>query len=298
MNIAPIALFVYNRPWHTRQTIEALQKNELASSSKLFIFSDGPKKEDDLEKVLEVRDYIKSVQGFQDVQVIERGANWGLADSIIDGVTQIINQYSRIIVIEDDLVTSPHFLTFMNNALEFYRDETKVWHISGWNYPIDSEGLPDTFLWRVMNCWGWATWSDRWQFYRRAPEEICEKFPKDKIRQFNLYGAHDFWSQVMTNVNGRNKTWAIFWYATIFLNAGLCLNPTKSLVQNIGLDGSGTNSGKPAFFQTTLSGHNPNIVFQKLNEEELAVNRIMKYFDLQKSSFLRRCLRKIKRMLA
>src|SRR5689334_19947926 len=117
MNLAPITLFVYNRPEHTRRTVEALLKNELAAESDLFIFSDAPKKPESDESVRMVRDYIHAITGFKSVTIIERDRNWGLADSIIDGVTSVVNQYGRIIVLEDDLVVSAHFLEYMNTAL-------------------------------------------------------------------------------------------------------------------------------------------------------------------------------------
>ncbi|MFV9972448.1 MAG: hypothetical protein AB8V06_06085 [Francisella endosymbiont of Hyalomma asiaticum] len=139
--------------WHTQQTIEALQKNKLAIDSELFIYSDAPKNENALEKVQVVRNYIKTIKGFRKVTIIKREKNWWLSDSIIDGVTKIVNQYGKIIVLEDDIVTSLYFLKFMNDALEFYKNEEKVWHINGWNYPIEIENFSDTFLWRVMNCW-------------------------------------------------------------------------------------------------------------------------------------------------
>ncbi len=131
-NLAPIILFTYNRPWHTRQTIEALQKNLYADKSRLIILSDGPKTEIDVPKVQKVREYIKTVKGFRSIEIIEREKNWGLANNIIDGVTRIINEYGKIIVLEDDIVTSPYFLKFMNEALEFYKDEERVMHISGY----------------------------------------------------------------------------------------------------------------------------------------------------------------------
>ena len=131
--LAPIVLFVYNRPEHTKLTVMALQKNELARESELFIYSDAPKNLDVKVKTDEVRKYIKSISGFKKIIIIEREKNWGLAASIIDGVTKIINEYGKIIVLEDDLVTSSYFLKFMNEALEFYKNEDKVWHISGWN---------------------------------------------------------------------------------------------------------------------------------------------------------------------
>jgi len=162
--LAPIVLFVYNRPWHMRQTIEALQKNELAEVSELFIFSDGPKSEADKEKVLEVREYIKTIPGFKSVTLIKRERNIGLAQSIITGVTDVINRYGRIIVLEDDMVTSPYFLKFMNEALEFYKDAEKVVCVHGYIYPIEAK-LPETFFLRGADCWGWATWKRGWDLF-------------------------------------------------------------------------------------------------------------------------------------
>ena len=127
MVLSPIVLFVHNRPWHTKQTVEALQQNELAEDSELFIYSDAAKSSKANAAVQEVRDYIYSVSGFKKITIIERKYNWGLADSIIDGVTSIVNKYGRIIVLEDDLVTSPYFLKFMNDALSFYKNEKRVW---------------------------------------------------------------------------------------------------------------------------------------------------------------------------
>ena len=141
MNLAPIVLFVYNRPWHTKQTVEALQKNELAKESELFIYCDEAKNEDAGKSVDEVREYIDKVDGFKKVTIIKREKNWGLADSIIDGVTKIVNEYGKIIVLEDDLVTSPYFLKFMNDGLEFYKDEKKVFGITGYAFPVKKENL-------------------------------------------------------------------------------------------------------------------------------------------------------------
>lgn len=159
---APIVLFVYNRPWHTRQTLNSLLTNELAKDSDLIVFSDAPKSPDAAILVTEVRSLLNGITGFKSVRIIERDNNWGLSKSIIEGVTEVVNIYGKVIVLEDDIVTSASFLQFMNQALDYYEKENRVWHISGWNYPIDTEGLGDAFLWRFMNCWGWATWADRW----------------------------------------------------------------------------------------------------------------------------------------
>lgn len=260
MALAPIVLFVYDRPWHARQTIEALRGNTLARQSDLFIYSDGPGAEDAVRSVSEVRRQVRSIDGFSNVTIIERDTNLGLAASIVDGVTTIVRRYGKVIVLEDDHVTSPHFLMFMNRALEIYACDTQVWHISGWNYPIPRDEEEDVFFWRAMNCWGWATWVDRWKYFRNDTEAIVARFSPKEIHRFNLEGKADFWSQMVDNAKGKIDTWAIYWYATIFLNGGLCLNPVQTFVDNIGIDGSGQHCGKT---KTYIDRLNPkgNIAF-------------------------------------
>lgn len=279
MKLAPIVLFTYNRPWHTQQTIEALQKNELAKESELFIFSDGGKDEVSWEKVNEVREYLKTINGFKKVILTFQDKNIGLADSIISGVTKIVNQYGKIIVLEDDHVTNEFFLKFMNDALDFYENEEKVWHISGWNYPISNENLEDVFLWRTMNCWGWATWKDRWSEYKKNTQKLISIFSEKDICEFNLDNATNFWEQVEKNHNKQINTWAIFWYAIIFKNQGLCLNPTQSFVENIGFDGTGTNTGYRDNYSSNLFRQNYEIKFENnLIENKTATDRIKLFF--------------------
>ena len=176
--LAPILLFVYNRPWHTRKTVKALKNNELASESELFIYADGAKNNAALRQVNEVRDYIKTIDGFKKIIIIEQDENIGLANSIISGVTKVVSEYGKVIVIEDDIFTSPYFLKFMNEALEFYKDKDRIWHVSGWSHPIDSDNLEDVFISRLMNCWGWATWADKWQHYEKNIGKTIKNFAK------------------------------------------------------------------------------------------------------------------------
>ncbi|MBA5248174.1 MAG: glycosyltransferase [Gammaproteobacteria bacterium] len=285
---SPIVLFVYNRPWHTRRTIEALQKNELALNSVLFIYSDEAKDEDAREGVDEVRAYIDTIEGFKKVTVIERDKNWGLANSIIDGVTRVVSEYGRVIVLEDDIVTSPYFLKFMNEALDFYQNKSKVWHVSGWNCAIETDGLEDVFLWRLMNCWGWATWADRWEYYEKNVEKTIQEFSQQEIKQFNLDGVEDFWIQVIQNKQGRINTWAIFWYATIFKQQGLCLNPVQTFVENIGCDGSGEHCGSVDIYSNKLAVNlNKEIKFlSELNENKIALERIKLFYKRQYTLFI------------
>lgn len=280
--LAPIVFFVYNRLSHTKKTIEALRKNSLAEYSDLYVYSDAPKNNSDSDNVFKVRGYIKTIDGFKKITVIEREKNLGLAGNIVDGVTETVNKYGKVIVLEDDIVTSPYFLTFMNDALSFYENKKKVWHVSGWNYPINCERFDETFLWRVMNCWGWATWADRWNLYEKDTEKLIFKFNYDDIIRFNLDGYNDFWLQVLKNRSGKINTWAIYWYATIFKNKGFCLNPIQTFVDNIGLDGSGTHCGKQNSNRRALNS-NKKLSFEKNNIKEniFIVDKVKEFFSIE-----------------
>ena len=278
MQLSPIVLFTYNRPWHTEQTIEALQKNELAKDSELFIFSDGWKNENDKPKVLEVREYLKTIDGFKKINIIERDRNWGLANNIIDGVTKIVNEYGKVIVLEDDLTTSPYFLKFMNKALIRYKDEKKVMHISGYMYPVKKEGLPDNFFLKPTSCWGWATWKRAWKYFERNPKKQINLLNEKQIRDFNLNNSYDYWLQVELNYKGKLYTWAIFWYLSVYLQEGLSLHPRDSLVKNIGADGSGVHVGKTNDYEVDLSAKNSWEFPDIIEEHQLAKQRLEKFF--------------------
>lgn len=234
MHLSPIILFVYNRLWYTQQTIRALQKNIFARESELFIYSDGAKSEVDREKVCEVREYIKTIDGFKNISIIEREKNYGLAENIISGVTEIVNRYGTVIVLEDDIVTSPYFLKYMNEALGLYENEEKVMHISGWTYPAFKQKSGDTFFWHQMNCWGWGTWKRAWIKLERDVDVLIDGLTKEKIEQFTYGGRIGSYQRLLDNRSGKVKTWAVFWNASIFLNGGLCLNPIYPLSLHIG----------------------------------------------------------------
>lgn len=292
--LSPIVLFVYNRLDHTRQTIEALKKNQLAQESELFIFSDAGKNEQSSEDVAQIREYLKHICGFKRVSITERETNFGLAKNIIDGVTEIIDKYGKVIVLEDDMVTSPAFLNFMNDALDFYEKEKKVWHISGWNYPIDVEGLGDAFLWRRMNCWGWGTWANRWRYYERNPQKLLKEYTSSDIRRLNLDGAHDCWAQVVDNARQKISTWAIFWQTVILRHEGLCLNPSQSYLHNIGLDGSGVNCDKNSSYTSDgLNQRYANSFPTNLVEFTPALERVKSFYYSNKRNILIRIIHKI-----
>lgn len=243
MQYSPVVLFVFNRLEQTRITITALQENNLASCTDLIIYSDGPRSAEDNDPVHKVRQYITTVSGFKSIKIFEREKNFGLASSIMSGLTEQFKNYESLIVLEDDVLVSKSFLSFMNDCIYKFNDEKDVWHISGWNYPLSTSFEGDVFKWQVMNCWGWATWKDRWCKFERNPVEQYNKLLENNLLKFDLGIKGLFSSQVLDNIQSEKKTWAVFWYLTIYLNAGRCINPIISFTENIGHDGSGVHSG-------------------------------------------------------
>jgi hypothetical protein len=278
--LAPITLFVYNRLNHTRQTVEALLRNELAAESEFFVFSDGPRSETDREKVLAVRSYLKTINSFKKVAVIERDKNFGLAESIIAGVTEIVNRYGRIIVLEDDMVTSPYFLKYMNDALEIYKDEEKVISIHGYIYPVRDK-LPETFFLRGADCWGWATWKRGWDLFDPDGRKLLEQLQKRNLtRTFDFESAYGYTKMLKNQVQGKNNSWAIRWYASAFLKDKLTLYPGRSLVLNIGNDASGTHCDATDIFDTYISEKKITIAKIPIIEDDgarKAVSRYLRY---------------------
>ncbi|MCF7910675.1 glycosyltransferase [Candidatus Pacearchaeota archaeon] len=292
--LAPIALFVYNRLEHTKKTIEALQNNEFADKSELYIFSDGPKNKKDERKIREVRNYIKTIKGFKKIKIIERKKNFGLADSIISGVTFIVNKHGKIIVLEDDLVTSKHFLKYMNDALELYKNEEKVGAISGYFYPVKKK-LPETFFLKYYSCWGWATWKDKWGIAEWNSKKLLSELRKRKLnRLFDINKTYPFKRMLRNNIKGINNSWAIRFYASLLTNDKLVLYPKKSLVENIGFDNTGTHGQKRKIFETMINLEPIKAKKISVKQNHLAYKELQKYF---KSIFWERLFSKIKRLI-
>lgn len=249
MTLAPIILFVYNRPWHTQQTIEALQKCELAKESDLYIFADGPRKDasdDAQQQIAEVRQYIHSIDGFKSIHIKESPTNKGLANSIIQGVSEIINKYGKVIVVEDDIVAHPFFLRFMNETLERYKKTQQIFAISATmeRFHVPSNYKKDVFLTYRFGSWGWATWIDRWNSVDWTIDNYpLIKHPKPKrIKQF-CKGGDDLWPMLQAQQNGEIDSWAIRMEYNMSLQRRFCLRPIHSFVNNIGMDNSGTHCG-------------------------------------------------------
>lgn len=294
---APILLFVYNRPEHVRRNIQALLKNELATESELFIYSDAAKDETSQAAVKEVRAFIRSIQGFKKITITERAENWGLARSIIDGVTTQINRYGRVIVLEDDLVVAPHFLQFMNDALETYRDEERVGHIQACDFTHDPS-LPDTFLIKWTGSWGWGTWDRAWKHFNADGKALLTELESRKLTYtFDFNGKYGYTRMLRRQIEGKNNSWAIRWNASLFLKGILSLNVGKSLVQNEGFDGSGTNCGGGGLYASELYMERlPVKKISPIEENIQARNAYVRYYA-RTNSFMAKAIRRIKRTL-
>ena len=241
MNLAPIVIFTYNRPIHTKETVEALQKNKYAEESDLIVFSDAPKNEDAQKGVEDTRSYLRTVSGFKSVKIIERETNRGLADNIIDGVTSVVNEQGKIIVLEDDLLTSPYFLTFMNQALEKYENEEKVISVHGYAYPVNKK-LPESFFIRGADCLGWGTWKRAWDLFVEDGQHLLNEIKEKRLsKEFDFSGSYPYTKMLEKQAKGTIGSWAVRWYASAFLNNKLTLYPGRSLIFHNGSDGSGTN---------------------------------------------------------
>lgn len=250
--LAPIVLFVYNRPEKTKATLNALSNCHLARESDLIVFSDGHRNnanEIELQKIQEVRQIVHSENRFKTVRIVEREVNMGLANSIITGVTDILSHSNKIIVLEDDILVTKHFLTFLNEALNRYEKADNVYQISGFNFEVDaiSESNSCYFV-PFISAWGWATWGTAWsQFLEHA--DGFEKLKEDEALKtsFNLDGAYDYSKMLIQQMESTEiSSWAVRWLWTVFVNNGLCLFPDKSLTINDGYDSEATHtSGEP-----------------------------------------------------
>jgi hypothetical protein len=238
---APVAVFAYARRDHLQRTIESLRSNPEAATTALHVYCDGPRSPADEDRVRAVRDYVRSIDGFSSVRRVFRDRNLGLARSIMSGVSEVLEGSDRVIVVEDDLKLSQHFLRYMNDALTCYRDEESVASVHGYCYPV-RERLEDTFFLRGADCWGWATWRRAWRDFDSDGAALLRRLQTGRLtRAFDLDGSHPFTAMLADQVHGRNDSWAIRWHASCFLAGRLTLYPGRSLVENIGNDASGTH---------------------------------------------------------
>lgn len=291
---SPVALFVYARPDHARRTVEALLNNPDAPDSDLIIFSDAAKTSDKSAVVQEVRCYVDSVQGFRSVTVYRRPFNFGLAKSIIEGVTQVLSEHDSVIVLEDDLITSPHFLAYMNDALTRYANDDRVISLHGYMYPV-SDPLPEAFFLRGADCWGWATWRRGWALFNPDGQFLLDELRRQKLlNAFDFNCAYGYSAILRGQISGKNDSWAIRWHASAFLANKLTLYPGKSLVHNIGNDSSGTHCGTSTALDVDLVTSPIDLSHIQVEPSEKAAKAIEHFFRARQP-MLKRLLSRVLR---
>lgn len=259
---APIILFAYKRLDTFQLCIESLLLNNGASESDLFIFIDGPKTQLDFDDVSNVYKFACSVSGFKSMSIFRSAINQGLAQSIIKGVTKVLSTYKFCIVLEDDIITSPFFLQFMNESLHYYDNHLAVMSISGYRFPLNCTHSSPFFL-RMPMCWGWATWSSKWTKFSRKPHYF-NNMPKDTLKHANFDSLFSFTKQYHLNLNGKINTWFIYWYLTHLYHSSLSLYPARSLCSNIGFNEYGTNSFSTSDYDVDLPANMPNLSLQNI----------------------------------
>lgn len=290
--LAPIALFVYNRPQHTATLLRSLLRDPLAAHSELYVFADGPKAsagEADLSTISETRALFDHLKGFKNVVLRTNETNQGLAASVIAGVTEIVNLHGRVIVLEDDLILAPWFLEFMNRNLTLYEDAQNVYAISGYMFPIAAPQGKNVLL-PYISTWGWATWQHRWTtFSRQIPTKTIVQNNPFMSARFNL-ANYDYTGMLDLS----EKSWGICWYFSIFLRNGLSVFPTQTLVANHGHDGSGENCVDDGRSQDLLC----NTPFDLKKEEQMDLevyDRLLQHFTTTESSNRKKWISRLSR---
>lgn len=285
MNPAPIALFVYNRPKLTSETLSYLSKNELAGESILYIFSDGPKQgssQEELKKIIEVRKIVKEISWCKELHIFEKEENIGLANSIISGVTQVVNEHGKVIVLEDDLITSRFFLKFMNSCIEQYSKFKEVASIHGFIYPFIQD-LPQPFFLMGADCLGWATWESAWKIFEPDGRKLAHLlFSKNLFYRFDLDGEMNFSGMLLDQILGNNNSWAIRWHASAFLANKLTLYSNHSLIHHIGTGEDATHSSHSDALSKPIEEQEIIIPTLKIEESKEGSKALREFFGALK----------------
>lgn len=289
LTVSPIVLFVFKRPCHTRKTLDSLTLNPEFSNSPLVIYCDGARDNDEAAQVEETRRLVREWPHPNKI-IIERECNWGLANSVIDGVTAQCSANGRVIVLEDDMMVSPHFLKYMNEALVKYSDDDRVISIHGYSFPI--EGLPEAFFLKGASCWGWATWKRGWDLFEADGQKLFDELQKQNLmHRFDILGAYPYKKMLQDQMQGKNDSWAVRWYASSLIRSKLSLHPGRSLVYNTGMDGSGSHCDQYEGFSSLLSATPIKLEGVSVSEDERALSAWKSYFkSVRREKLLMRLL--------
>lgn len=296
-DLAPIVIFAYNRPMHLQKTVEALLMNPEVVHSEVFFFSDGPRNESIADSVEAVRRYLHEVTGFKKITIIEREQNLGLANSIIQGVSQVCETHGKVIVLEDDLLVSPYFLKYMNDGLTYYATNDKVISIHAYTFPI-SPPVPETFFLLGAGCLGWATWRRGWKLFESDGQKLLAKLRESGLqRAFDYENSYPYSRMLEDQILGKNNSWAIRLHASAFLLGKMTLHPRDPLVIHIGNDGSGTHYGTDDFMGDRITSVPINVDQIPVEPNGVVYRKYVKYFKAHRGSCIPLITTKIKAIM-
>jgi len=284
---SPIIIFTYNRIKHLQTLLESLKKNKSFETSKVIVFSDSQKDENEKINIKKIRDHLKKNLISKNTEIIERNSNLGLSKNIISGLNETFNIYDRAIILEDDLELSPYFLEYMNNGLNHFSNFKNVASISGYMYPVNPKKFSnDYFFLKLIESWGWATWKNSWKNFEpdslKLKNEICKK---NLLKEFDLDSGVSYYKMLKDNIEGKNDSWAIRWYASTFLKNMLTLFPNKSYVRNLGMDNTGENCNYTNIYDTELNQKfekNIKIDYLEVLSDKKVIKKFFKYSKYQR----------------
>lgn len=294
MNLAPIAIFAFNRPAHLRNLLDSLERNSpQIAASKIFIFIDGAKNHSDKALVENVNSIAEKFKSEYEVEIFKSRTNLGLSQSIIGGVSTIFKKYNRVIVLEDDLIVNSSFLEFCNSALDYYENNDKVGSIQGFSEDILLRSREQTYFQRGADCWGWATWKSRWELVDWDSTNLIAKIKEDNLGKLLDYnGAFPFTKMLERQNRGEVDSWAIRWHVSLFVKGLVSLYPAKTLVENTGRDGSGTHAGSSDFKPRSLVEHMPRLGGIAVEDSRNARRQLEKIFRSRNGTYSYFSLRK------
>tara|TARA_Y100000741_G_scaffold227513_1_gene173784 strand:+ start:31 stop:981 length:951 start_codon:yes stop_codon:yes gene_type:complete len=295
--LSPIAIFGYDRPEHLENLLKSLIKNSESKDSTVYFFIDGIKKSTNLKRHADVHAISKKEWGFKKTKIVLRKENYGCRKNIIEGVSQVLQVHKKIIVLEDDLTVGKYFLDYMNNSLNKYASNKKIWHINSWSHPKLLYFSQRTAVSRYISPWGWGTWEDRWDKFLNSEflnKNIISTKNEGLVKKFNVSNLYNWENVLIKHEQNQGSIWDAYWYQTIFLNNGYTIFPSKSHTQNYGFDGSGLHCGVNNEFDTKVNVNKTNIFTNKSTENMLFLsslkmfyfkNKLFDYVNFHKEKF-------------
>jgi len=276
-NFAPVVVFTFNRPSHLKRCVDSLLLNKESELTDFWFFVDGPRNSVDKTKIDEIIQILNEYRNVINLRIINSEKNLGLEKSIITGLNTVFEKSARVIIIEDDLVASPYFLEYCNFGLDKYEIDQRVASLHGFSYGFNKPEK-NPYFFRGADCWGWATWKDRWQLFEADSNKLISQIRGNRLkRKFDLDGVYPYFNMLIRQSRGEVNSWAIRWHASMFLANKLTLYPNQTLINNDGADGSGTHAGQSKSFNSKLADRPIDFLNIEVKESKRARRKLKSF---------------------